>query len=339
MMMISVIMPVYNVEKYIERAVESILNQNYKEIEIILINDGSTDSSGEICELLRRKSKNIKVIHQANSGSGAARQAGIALSIGEYICFVDPDDYMEGDNFNNNMTFIEKYQPDLIVNGYFQLKKNKLGQIIKEEVKPSVIGLYSNYEFRDIFHEYIKVNPRSLWNKLYKAKFIKDNNITFEDQKVGQDALFNFSVYKHLKSIYIDDKSYYNYEMLRDNSAVNKYNSRRVKYELNIIDRMSDLIDYWERSKSWKQLLNLQYWNLIIMELLNLNSKSCPLSLNEKNEKLKIILKDTRIVKAIKEIEINEMNRLFQKILLFLLKKQRTKTSLNLMGLYVRIMK
>ena len=114
---ISIIIPIYNVEKYLVRCIESILNQSYKSFELILINDGSTDKSGEICDLYKSKDKRIKVIHKVNNGASEARNTGIENSNGGYICFVDGDDWIENNMLREMKEYFEIYNPDLIING------------------------------------------------------------------------------------------------------------------------------------------------------------------------------------------------------------------------------
>lgn len=111
---ISIIVPVYNVERYIERCVESICQQTYTNTEIILVDDGSTDSSGKICDEIAVKDPRIRVIHQQNSGLSAARNAGLAVAKGEYIAFVDSDDYIAQEMYSVMIENMEKYDLDII---------------------------------------------------------------------------------------------------------------------------------------------------------------------------------------------------------------------------------
>lgn len=119
-MLISVIVPVYNVEKYLRRCVESIMSQTYKEIEILLIDDGSTDDSGRSCDDLAIKDRRIHVFHKENGGVSSARNLGIERACGDYICFVDSDDWIDIDYFESAMPILKEVHPTLLMNNYMK---------------------------------------------------------------------------------------------------------------------------------------------------------------------------------------------------------------------------
>ena len=130
---ISVIIPVYNVEKFIEQSIKSVLNQTYKNLEIILVDDGSTDSSGSICDEYSKKDKRIKVIHQDNKGLSGARNSGLDIATGKYIMFLDSDDYFENNSCEILYSEIEKKQADYVIGNYIHTKYN--GEKWKEPFK------------------------------------------------------------------------------------------------------------------------------------------------------------------------------------------------------------
>ena len=113
--LISVIVPVYNVEKYLPQCLNSIINQTYKNIEVVLVDDGSTDDSGNICEEYKKNDERIIVVHQKNSGLSAARNVGIEISTGEYITFIDSDDYISPDYIENLYSALEQYSADIAI--------------------------------------------------------------------------------------------------------------------------------------------------------------------------------------------------------------------------------
>ncbi len=124
--LISIIVPVYNVEQYLEKCVKSIIRQTYKNIEIILIDDGATDSSGKICDKLKLKDNRIKVIHKENGGLSDARNAGLKVAKGEYIGFVDSDDYIKEDMFETLYNLNKKYNSEISIVSYYEICKDKL---------------------------------------------------------------------------------------------------------------------------------------------------------------------------------------------------------------------
>lgn len=336
-MLYSVIMPVYNVEKYLIRSIESILNQTYSDWELILVNDGSTDSSGEICQKYSDKYDSIKVIHQENSGSGIARQKGIEISRGQYIVFVDPDDFIDKNALEKNKKNIISNSPQLIVNGYFQINKENDLKNISEYI-PKLKGLYSRKEFINEFESFVEVNPRNLWNKVYEREFLLKKGIKFTNQRVGQDALFNINVYKNLEKLYIDHESYYYYDATRNDSAVRKYNSNRVDYEYNIINSYKEMLIELD-VKNRDKIIRIEYWNLITMELINMNRSNVFRNVNKAVDHIESLLQKKELNEIVQSIGYSELNTVFQRIILFLLKNKLYRSLVYLLKLRSNIKK
>lgn len=280
---ISIIIPIYNVENYLERSLESIKNQTFKNWECIMINDGSTDNSVNICEKYLKEDKRFTLLHQKNSGSGVARAKGLNKSTGDYICFIDPDDYISLDALGNNIKIAKEYNPDIIANGYYELKKKYI-----REMSPKINGFFVQEEFRKKFKLYSQVGVSSLWNKLYKRDFLLANKLTFTAQRTGQDAVFNYNVYKYVNSIYVDNKSYYYYDMTRDGSAVNSFNENRFENEKNITKAFEDAISHWNMTKHYNNEIKRRKWTIFYNEIVNINLPNNPYSFRDK---LKILEK------------------------------------------------
>lgn len=194
-------MPIYNVEIYLERCLNSLINQTYQDIEIILINDGSKDNSGEICNMYSKKDNRIKVIHQKNSGVSVARNKGIEQSTGNFITFVDPDDCVENNFVEILVNNAISNNSDLTVCGYRKVFED--GKTISCTMKNDLI------EIEDIgLHKYLKdyfllfKHAFCVWNKLYKRDLIVKYNIKFDPQiSYGEDLLFNLFYLTHSKVI------------------------------------------------------------------------------------------------------------------------------------------
>jgi len=204
---ISVIIPIYNMEKYIDRVLQSLIYQlDENNDEIIIIDDGSTDSSLKICEKYKSNYLNIRIEKTKNSGPSSARNYGIKISTGEYIIFIDADDYIEDGYIENLIANVKKYP--LVICGY---------NIIKGSEKRGV--LYKNKA--EVVHKeqsiilYEKELLSTLWNKIYISKIIKENNIKFDNMIYkGEDLIFNLNyIYYMNGDIYVIDKKLYNYEM------------------------------------------------------------------------------------------------------------------------------
>ena len=190
---VSIIVPVYNVEEYLNKCVDSIINQTYKNIEVILINDGSKDSSGEICDTYAKKDSRVKVIHKENGGVSSARNKGLEASTGDFIMFVDSDDWIEVEAITSLMKIQNRNNYDVIMFGAY-----RENLILEKTTKTNLIE--QSFENIDEINEVLpklirqeKIN--SLWSKIYKSSVIKDNRISFnESLSIAEDALFNYEV-------------------------------------------------------------------------------------------------------------------------------------------------
>lgn len=210
---ISVIIPVYNLENVIGKCIESVLNQTYDNIEIIIIDDGSCDNSPEIIARYEREHNNIKVIKQKNRGVTAARLAGVKEATGDYIGFVDGDDYIDADMYELLMSNMRQYHADISHCGY-QMEFNdgrirafyNTGDVIIQDNTKGLIDLISG----------IQVEP-GLWNKLYK-KDLFENLRQEESIKINEDLLMNYYLFKKAQSSVFCDICKYHY-IIRENSA------------------------------------------------------------------------------------------------------------------------
>lgn len=239
----SVILPVYNVEMYLKRCLDSLLNQNYHNFEIILVNDGSEDNSLEICKRYSDNYPNIKVINQKNSGTGVARNKGLEVALGEYIFFCDPDDYISGEFFLDAEKYLET-SPDVVFFNYFdEIETNRNKSIIKKMSFQKELKIDSE-GFKKEFIELFKTNMLyTLWNKLYNRKFLINNNLRFTTAAMGQDTRFNLRVYNCVSTIQIVKQSYYHYIKYRKDSSTSKYRENRTFLKLEEVGEIQKLID------------------------------------------------------------------------------------------------
>lgn len=226
--LISVIVPVYNIEKYIGRCIESIVNQTYNKLEIILVDDGSTDNSGIICDKYAKKDKRIKVIHKSNAGVSEARNIGINLSEGEYIGFVDGDDIIEPFMYEILLKNLKVNKSNI---SCCQIQTENLdGTISKPEFKKSTA--YSKNEIVNgfFFDEFIKGFIVSPCNKIILSEIIKKNKIRFKPYSMAEDFLFIFEVLTKVDRVYYDSTIGYHY-MHRENSAMTStFSTQRFEY-------------------------------------------------------------------------------------------------------------
>ena len=215
--LISIIVPVYNVEKYLVKCIESIIGQTYHNIEIILVDDGSTDKSGELCEDYAKKDSRIHVIHKENGGLSDARNAGMAVAAGEYIGFVDSDDWIEEDMYEELYRLCETYRLDLITArfclnvGGIDERKNTTGNF----TEMSGIELLKNNIFDSDKHQV----TNSVWDRLYRREILQ--GIEFPKGRKYEDICFTTKVFLKAERCGYLDREVYHY-MIRDDSIMGK---------------------------------------------------------------------------------------------------------------------
>ncbi|MBQ8868899.1 MAG: glycosyltransferase [Oscillospiraceae bacterium] len=240
---ISVIIPIYNAEKYLKKCIESVLSQTLKEIEIILVDDGSTDGSGAILDEYAEKYDNIKVIHQENAGPAIARNVGIANARGEYIGFVDSDDYIAPDMYEQLYTTAIKHNVDIVTGDFVTVKNGR--NLNRQGVKLEANKLYGEKEIRELVL-YANEN-RLLWfavKSIYKSELVKNNNIHFSELKIGEETPFVLECLLCAKSMYYIDEPFYFYEQSPDSLA-------RAKYKGDYLHKLEKL--YFAKDSVYKK--------------------------------------------------------------------------------------
>lgn len=207
MIKVSVIIPVYNVENYLKQCLDSVLNQTLKEIEIICVDDGSTDSSLSILEEYKKQDSRVKVVCQKNAGAGAARNAGLRIAEGEYLSFLDSDDFFEPDMLEEAYKKAEEYQADFVVfnsDQYHMDKKNYVS--VPWVMRLKDIPPYMPFGYRQLTDNVFKTFVGWAWDKLYRRSFVLEHDLWFQEQRTSNDMLFVFSALVVAKKIAIVNK-------------------------------------------------------------------------------------------------------------------------------------
>lgn len=281
----SVIIPVYNVEKYINRCVKSILSQRYNDLEIILIDNGSTDRSGSICDIYANEYANISVYHIENHGVGSARNFGLSKARGEFIYFVDSDDYLVGNLFAE---FEDKLVPDLdlLVFSYYNSFEQELTERNRTKKCLPYSGLYDKNDFIKIFTDlFLSDMLYTVWNKFYRREFLIKTNISFEKYELGEDVRFNLNVYRKVNKIYLSQDSYYVYVIGRKGSAMSGYNPKRLQYQLQELKMVDNLLSDWNLDSS--NFVNTVKSRILMSNIYNITKQNLSV-----NRKVKLV-KDT----------------------------------------------
>jgi len=236
--MLSVIIPVYNVEKYLTECLTSVVNQTFKDIEIIIINDGSSDNSQGIINKFISKDKRIVCIKQVNQGISSARNAGLKIARGDYITFLDSDDCINENMYEKMIYNIEKEAADVVACGVYDFYKDK--SVPSLELKAEVIRNINNNK-DEFFMFHVLKEGNVVWNKIYKNKIIKDNEILFTDRKnvLQEDFLFNFKYYLAVDTA-VNMSELLVYYRIRKSSISKAKNNKLGEMNLRLIDYMDN---------------------------------------------------------------------------------------------------
>lgn len=233
---ISVIVPVYNVEKYLRRCIDSIISQSYKNLQIILVDDGSTDNSGNICDDFATRDSRIVVIHKENGGLGFARNSGLDVATGKYVTFIDGDDSIESNHINNLYRNLQESGSDTCIGGHTRICKEKhmpkknvcsgktyTGNEIKDEILVRMVGAKPDGS------DYIEMSACMV---LFSLSLIKENSIRFHSERefISEDLIFDFDYYPKAQRVTVCNDVGYNYY---DNagSLTTKYNPKRFEMQ------------------------------------------------------------------------------------------------------------
>ncbi len=247
MIKISVIIPIYNGVKYIKSCLESLQKQTLSEFEVILINDGSIDESGQLCNELAKSDKRIKVIHQKNLGVSNARNKGIDIAVGEYICFIDCDDYIESNYLNVLYNECVNNNVKMSVCSIQSIKENGTSISIKEMKE----GIYSSIEALKELFEFRNLNGGPCGKLIHKSLF--DNNLYFPDLKVYEDLIFSYKAIYKSGNIIFTSKCKYSYLHREGIGAMAKFikepSTDVIEAAYNILDFVKNEVpDIWDTS-------------------------------------------------------------------------------------------
>ena len=243
---VSIIVPVYNAEKYLERCINSLKHQTLKDIEIILADDSSTDSSLEICEKARTEDSRIKVIHKANEGAGMARNAALEIATGEYIGFLDSDDFVERDMFETLYNKAIQYNSDLIMSGVLFIDGNmfsKDGECVRKIYFDKDTHFETKEDLKKLRMGIVGALPEdaddskygmSIWKNLFRHDIIKKNNIVFESERemLSEDALFMIDYISCIKKATGIREAFYNY--CRNEDSISK-SYKKDRFEKSLV--------------------------------------------------------------------------------------------------------
>lgn len=252
---ISVIIPVYNVEKYIRKCLDSIIGQTYKNLEIILVDDGSKDNSGKICDEYSMRDNRIKVIHKENGGLVSARKAAMKIASGKYIGYIDSDDYAELDMYEKMYTELKNNNADVIITGHIEETENDYA----EKLNYVKSGLYTGKD-REYIYKHMLYEPSighwglspACWDKLLKRELVYDLQMNVDEMIWdGEDHAFIYSAILRAERIVISDYTPYHH-LIRENSVATGYDEmafERLNHLMQHCKKNFEKSGYWDLLK------------------------------------------------------------------------------------------
>lgn len=332
---ISVIIPVYNVERYLEQCIDSIMNQTYKNLEIILIDDGSKDKSGFICDKYKMKDSRITVLHKENSGLGYARNSGLDIATGKYVVFVDSDDYCDMDLIERLLDPILTTGADTVIGGFQRVDDE--GKVLYREKYPYTI--YEEDQVKSkLFYRMLGSSPQrsdairmSVWNAIYDMDIINNNHIRFPSEKdyISEDIVFDEAYFRYSKKAVLIDSMAYKYRF-NYQSLTLIYNSKRLEKSKFLYSKLTErLIEDGYGKEAIIRLQRMFFVN-IRKSIIQEKTKFSGLPLKKCLENIKIICDDQLLRDIITEYPIKYLGYK-QKIFLMLIKKHFS------LGLYLLV--
>lgn len=261
----SIIICLFNSEKFFIRGLDCITKQIFKDYEIILVDDGSSDATSSLCDKASASYPNIKVIHQENQGLGIARNKGIDAAHGKYLCFFDIDDIVDAEWLGNIYSEINEINPDLLIYGYkeynIRLKSEntfcfeRTFWADKDQLKKGFTQILSGVKFNNGF----------AWNKVYKKEFIDIHSVRFTDNLIQQDEIFNHQVYQYFPKILISDKILYKYFIYEKGNNRNRFIPNRMKIFESVKNSFQEIKNKFAiKDKTLEDYIHLRFLNNIL---------------------------------------------------------------------------
>lgn len=299
---ISIIIPVYNVEKWLRRAVESLQQQTFGDYELFLVDDGSRDSSGDICDGLAEEDDRIKVIHRANGGAASARNEAMAVARGTYLYFMDGDDWCEPTMLEDLYGLASENDLDLVVTGFYIDTYYDEGKYYRERRDAPDRVFSSQQEFREQAHALFDAQLLyAPWNKLYRRAYLEERGIRFP-ATFWDDLPFNLDVVRDVERVGCLDGHYYHFLRARAESENTKYRSDMYDKREEEHAWLQELYRNWDLdSPAIREFLSRRYAERLVGCIENVTNRNCTLSREEKREEIARMISTPHAKSALEE--------------------------------------
>ena len=301
--LVSIVVPIYNVEKYIHRCVESLLEQTYSNIEIILVDDDSPDSCSQICDNYSNIDNRIKVIHKANGGLSDARNAGMEVAIGDYITFIDSDDYVESTMIEDAVNALEVNDAEVAIWGFYADFVDESEKVIKSKTNLCISGFYSKDELRNIpiTNDLIGIIGYA-WNKMYKKELLMENGFSFiKGLSLVEDIVFNGPVLSKAEKIVFIQKPYVHYMQRPRETLGAKFYENYYELKKMAMHSVELLLNEWGQPKKVVDAVTIQLGFNALKSTIRLLSQSNNYKNDKKNTYLKLLLDQHDVQLVIKK--------------------------------------
>lgn len=256
---LSVIVPIYKVEKYLQQCLDSIVNQTFQDLEIILVDDGSPDKCGKICDEYAKRDSRIRVLHKENEGLPSARNDGINMATGKWIAFVDSDDWLELDIYEHAIEAGDKYDVDILLFNHFRNIGSKEIEVSFSEKDCLVkdrpyIKSMSSFALCRFMSPMKKIGYEYPWNRIIKRKFVEENNLYFEKTQAYEDTIYAIKCFQNARSISFIQNHGYHYR-LNEKGISTGYKSNRIEIDKTVFEEMFRLAKIYNVDENYYRSL------------------------------------------------------------------------------------
>lgn len=342
MVKVSIIVPIYNMEKYLRRSIESLQNQILREIEIILVNDGSTDNSFAICKEYQKNDKRIKIIDKPNGGVSSARNAGIEIAKGDYIGFIDPDDWIKAEMYENMYNQIIETDADVCFCNFVVEHQNKSNpQILKiDEYLLKENEIFEELILNMISTSNIKKDSQiimgSVCRLLIKRELINNNNLKFDTNiTYMEDLVYCVQVLLLSNLVTINRGIYYHY-IINQKSAVTSYKENFFEKQKRVYNILTDLLYKYHFNTDIFERMNKRYLNMIMNTIRNEVHLDNPQKVKFKVNYIKKLCNDDKVVSIFNNFNLQSYS-LNKKMFIFALKYKLAFLLFCICTAYVRV--
>ena len=302
--LITVIIPCYNVEKYLKKCVDSIINQTHQNLEVILVDDGSTDTTAQLCDELAKTDKRIKVLHKVNGGLSNARNTGFAVATGNYVTFLDSDDWLEANTIKTAYNKMTKENLDLVIWGYTADFVDDNEKVIDNRIF-AVSGICEYSTINSVFLQKSTLGISGyVWNKLYKTEIIRENNLSFENGiSLVEDILFNSLYFCKCRRIEFIDYVGNHYMQRKHQTLGTKSYENILDLKLIGCKARENILKYFGISNNnINKIMSFFYYDAFKSAITNIKTEP-NISKKEKHQKIKLFLADKNVQFIVKKAQ------------------------------------